>query len=85
MPTRPTLLRCLAIAATTLAGCRSNKPASTPAPASAVGPAATSAATRPAQITDEMVSEGQSIFNNGSCTKCHGPNGAGGPNGPSLA
>jgi mono/diheme cytochrome c family protein len=31
-----------------------------------------------------MASEGRALFNDGSCAKCHGPNGNGGPYGPSL-
>jgi mono/diheme cytochrome c family protein len=69
-----------------IAACHSNKAATAAAPtAAASAPAATSAAARPAEVTDEMVAQGRAIFNNGSCTKCHGPNGTGGKFGPNLA
>jgi mono/diheme cytochrome c family protein len=69
-----------------IVACRSNKPETAAAPAAtASAPAAPSVAARPAQITDEMVAEGRAIFNNGSCTKCHGANGTGGKFGPNLA
>ena len=32
-----------------------------------------------------MVRLGDSLFNNGSCQRCHGENGAGGRNGPNLS
>jgi mono/diheme cytochrome c family protein len=31
-----------------------------------------------------MIAEGDSIFNSGSCARCHGNGGSGGPNGPDL-
>jgi mono/diheme cytochrome c family protein len=31
-----------------------------------------------------LIAEGDSIFNNGSCTRCHGPAGTSGRNGPDL-
>jgi mono/diheme cytochrome c family protein len=39
---------------------------------------------RPAEVTDAGVQEGDSIFNNGSCQRCHGMKGSGGKFGPSL-
>jgi mono/diheme cytochrome c family protein len=66
--------------------CHSSQPSTAAPPAAATNtPAATSVAARPAQISDEMVAQGRAIFNNGSCTKCHGPNGTGGKFGPNLA
>jgi mono/diheme cytochrome c family protein len=70
-----------------IVACAGTKPTTAAAPAGAPAstPAAVSVAARPAQITDDMVAQGRAIFNNGSCTKCHGPNGAGGQFGPNLA
>ena len=69
--------------------CHSNAPATAVAPASntapTAAPAASPVAARPAQVTDEMVAQGRAIFNGGSCTKCHGPNGTGGQFGPNLS
>jgi mono/diheme cytochrome c family protein len=87
MPTtqvRLSPLSALAGVALTIA-CHSSKPSTAAAPTATNSAVATSVAARPAQITDEMVAEGRAIFNNGSCTKCHGPNGTGGKFGPNLA
>jgi len=57
--------------------------------------AATTAGSRPAQVGSgqpgpsdgvslALVAEGDALFNQGACVRCHGANGAGGANGPSL-
>lgn len=38
----------------------------------------------PPGITAALVARGDSLFNNGSCVRCHGARGIGGQNGPSL-
>ncbi len=63
-------------------------------------PLAASAQQRPAELPPEvqawmtanwqqrfgaLVRQGDSLFNNGSCQRCHGQNGSGGRNGPDLA
>ena len=38
----------------------------------------------PASVTPAMLQEGDSIFNHGSCQRCHGMNGTNGRTGPDL-
>lgn len=38
----------------------------------------------PTGVTMALVTRGDSIFNGGSCQRCHGPKGVGAQNGPSL-
>jgi mono/diheme cytochrome c family protein len=38
----------------------------------------------PRDITPAMIALGDSLFNNGACRRCHGQQGVGGNNGPSL-
>jgi len=38
----------------------------------------------PAGVTAAMITRGDSIFNNMSCVRCHGPKGVGGVRGPNL-
>ena len=38
----------------------------------------------PDGVTPDMVTRGNTLFNNGSCVRCHGLNGVGGPRAPSL-
>jgi len=45
---------------------------------------ASSGPSLPAGVTMAMVTLGDSLFNAGSCQRCHGPKGVGGRNGPSL-
>ena len=60
-------------------------PASTPAAAPAVAAAPGAAAVRlPAGVTPAMVALGDSLFNAGSCQRCHGQKGVGARNAPSL-
>ncbi len=58
----------------TVLGCASHRSTS----------AAPAADARPASVTDARIAQGAALFSNGSCTKCHGPGGNGGANGPSL-
>lgn len=68
----------LAVAAL-VAGCRASNPAS------GIDTGGRAAASElPADATAAMVSEGDSLFNRGACVRCHGANGTGGANGPSL-
>jgi mono/diheme cytochrome c family protein len=48
------------------------------APAAAAGPQ------MPSGVTQSMIALGDSIFNTGSCQRCHGPKGVGAKNGPAL-
>lgn len=52
--------------------------------AAAVGSGAMAAAARPAAVTTTNVALGDSLFNSGSCQRCHGMKGVGAPNGPAL-
>jgi mono/diheme cytochrome c family protein len=38
----------------------------------------------PSDVTPAMIALGDSLFNAGSCQRCHGPKGVGANNGPSL-
>jgi mono/diheme cytochrome c family protein len=38
----------------------------------------------PTGVTAALVAQGDSLFNNGSCVRCHGARGVGAQNGPSL-
>ncbi len=38
----------------------------------------------PAGVSTALVAEGDSLFNNGACVRCHGARGVGGENAPSL-
>lgn len=60
--------------------------AASPAPAAAAAaPAASASAVRlPAGVTPAMVALGDSLFNTGSCQRCHGQKGVGARNAPSL-
>jgi mono/diheme cytochrome c family protein len=46
--------------------------------------AAPQAAPTPPEVTAQAITLGDSLFNNGSCQRCHGAKGVGGQNGPSL-
>lgn len=39
---------------------------------------------RPVAVTPAAVAQGDSLFNNGSCQRCHGKAGVGGANAPAL-
>lgn len=75
----------------TLAGCaRHIKTSASPATASTTTTTTTTATTTvastglPASVTPAMIAEGDSIFNHGSCQRCHGMNGTNGRTGPDL-
>lgn len=42
------------------------------------------AAARPAAVTAAAIAMGDSLFNNGSCQRCHGKGGVGAANAPAL-
>ncbi len=65
-------------AAVAVAGCRGGVAAPAPSPSGA------SAMTMPADVTPSNITAGDSIFNTGSCMRCHGARGIGGANGPAL-
>lgn len=67
----PALVAVLALAATS--ACHHAAPSTT-----------TVASAVPAGVTAEMITRGDSIFNNMSCVRCHGPKGVGGVRGPNL-
>jgi mono/diheme cytochrome c family protein len=52
-----------------------------PLAAQAQSPAPTA---RPAGVTDAAITLGDSIYHSGGCQRCHGQQGVGGNNGPSL-
>jgi len=72
-------LRPLAIMAAllTASACHSSA-TTTPTPAKNAAP------TKPAAVTTANVAMGDSIFNNGSCARCHGKGGVGAQNAPAL-
>jgi len=47
--------------------------------------AVAAAVSRPAGVTDSTIALGAQLFNGGNCRNCHGPEGVGARNGPSLA
>lgn len=71
-----TLLSTLAVACKSAGGGASMSPKPDAKPA---------AAAKPAAVTAVAVAMGDSIFNNGSCARCHGKGGVGATNAPSLA
>ena len=70
-------------ALTMLAGCHRSvvvgSPGSGPTTATAPNPNAL-----PADVTPAMLAMGDSLFNNGSCQRCHGKGGVGAQNAPNL-
>jgi mono/diheme cytochrome c family protein len=74
-----TLLSTLAVSCKSSGGGNANL--SPAADAKAAKPAAVTAAA----VTAAAVAMGDSIFNNGSCARCHGKGGVGATNAPSLA
>ena len=73
----------VAAAVTLLAGChRSVSVGSSAAPTPAG--AARNANALPSDITPSMLALGDSLFNNGSCQRCHGKGGVGAQNAPNL-
>lgn len=56
----------------------------TGAPAAPKAAATPPAPKLPAGVTLAMIAEGDSLFNNRSCQRCHGMKAVGGPNAPSL-
>ncbi len=69
-----TLLSTLAVACKSAGGGNAN-----------LSPAADAKMAKPAAVTAAAVAMGDSIFNNGSCARCHGKGGVGATNAPSLA
>lgn len=62
----------------------SDQPTSQPAPQPTSAPA--SQPTSPtAPAVDPRIAQGNDLFNNGFCVKCHGQGATGGKNGPALA
>ena len=49
------------------------------------GGGATMAATLPAGVTPALIAQGDSLYHQRACARCHGPAGRNGPNGPDLA
>src|ERR1700749_1428610 len=74
----------LAAVAVASAACHQTSPSTAAAAAPPTQTAASAAAARPAGVSDAMIALGDSIFNNGSCQKCHGPGGGGTARGPNL-
>lgn len=66
------------VALASLVACRGGSAGDPPSPS---GNAANA---RPAGVTDQMIALGDSLFNNGSCIRCHGAKGVGAQNGPAL-
>ena len=78
MPVRARLSLLLALTAS-IAACRASSGA-----ASGGGAAQQAAPARPAEVTPANVALGDSLYNNGSCQRCHGKGGVGAQNGPRL-
>lgn len=72
-----------AIALLTVAACHHGSGTSG-APAAPKAAAAPPAPKLPAGVTLAMITQGDSLFNNSSCSRCHGQKGVGGPNAPTL-
>ena len=70
-----------AVAVAMLAGCHRTATVGSPAPGAG---AAARANALPADITPAMLTLGDSLFNNGSCQRCHGKAGIGAQNAPAL-
>lgn len=66
-----------------LASCGGTKSTSQ-SPTPSGGGAANRAPAKPAAVTPANIAMGDSIFNNGSCQRCHGKGGIGAPNAPAL-
>ena len=56
----------------------------TPSPAGGGAAARNTAPMVPAAVSPANIAMGDSLFNNGSCQRCHGKGGIGGTNGPVL-
>jgi mono/diheme cytochrome c family protein len=78
--------RCsIVIAAVVVAGCHRSGATSSATPSSGnAARAANAAPALPAGVTLAMVAAGDSLFNNGSCQKCHGKGGIGTALAPNL-
>ncbi len=81
--TLATLIAFVACRASTPAGSSASAEPS-PSMATATIPTAPRPAPRPAQVTPAQVTLGDSLFNTGSCQRCHGAKGVGAGNGPAL-
>ncbi|MBL0170609.1 MAG: cytochrome c [Gemmatimonadaceae bacterium] len=82
-PLRLSLALCSA--AVMLAACGgSSAKSGSQSPSPAGGGAANKVPAKPAAVTPANIAMGDSIFNNGSCQRCHGKGGIGAPNGPTL-
>lgn len=66
-----------------LAACGGKSASQAPSPAGG-GTAASRAPAKPALVTPANITLGDSLFNTGSCGRCHGRAGIGGNNGPAL-
>jgi len=74
-----------------LAGCSRHVVTTAPATATTSSTSTTTTTTTtvasgglPASVTHAMIQEGDSLFNHGSCQRCHGMNGTGGRTAPDL-
>lgn len=79
----------LAVCATAvvLAACGGSKAATgsqSPSPAGGGTAARNATPAKPAAVTPANIVMGDSLFNNGSCQRCHGKGGIGAGNGPTL-
>lgn len=70
----------LAVLVTSAAGCARGTASAT----GSMSPAPAPVNALPAGVTDALIASGERLFNGGACTRCHGANGVGGQNGPSL-
>jgi mono/diheme cytochrome c family protein len=83
-----TLLAAISVALLAACGGSKTTPAGqapTPAPQSAARASGGTGIALPTGVTKDMVAEGDSIFNNASCQRCHGKGGKGSENGPDLS
>ena len=68
-----------------LAACGGSSSGSqSPSPAGGGTAASNAAPAKPAAVTPANIAMGDSLFNNGSCQRCHGKGGIGAQNGPVL-
>jgi cytochrome c5 len=81
-PRTPRVLALFIASTAAIAGCHRATTAASPGG----GPMAAAASTNrmPAGVTPAMITLGDSLFNNGSCARCHGKAGVGGTNAPNL-
>lgn len=82
MRLRHASLTVLLTSAALVVGCQRSAPST--APSNGAASANNAAPAMPAGVTPQLIALGDSLFNSGSCQRCHGNSGEGGENAPSL-